>query len=58
MKTISGSHEWNSEKDNQLDAVKPNSQNVNINFHLRPRTYIAAEWHAGSEAQMGGLEVI
>ena len=55
MKAIGGSHKWSDERDSQLDAVKPDSQGVNISFHLRPRSYIAAEWRAGSEAQMGGL---
>ena len=58
MKAIGGSHEWSDERDGQLDAVRPDSQDVNISFYLRPRSYIAAEWRAGSEAQMGGLEVI
>ena len=58
MKTIGGSHEWNGERDGQLDAIRPDSQDVNISFYLRPRSYIAAKWHASSEVQMGGLEVI
>ena len=59
MKAIGGSYEWSDKRDGQLDAVRPDSQNVNmISFHLRPKKYIAAEWYAGSEAQMGGLKVI
>ena len=58
MISIGGSHEWSDERDGQLDAVRPNSQDVNISFYLRPRSYIAVEWREDSKAQMGGLEVI
>ena len=58
MKAIDGSHKWSGERDDQLDAVRPDFQDVNISFYLRPRSYIAAKWRIGSEAQMGGLEVI
>ena len=58
MKAIGGSHECSDKRDGQLDVVRPDSQDVNISFHLSPRSYIAAEWRADSEAQMGGLEVI
>ena len=58
MKAIDESYKWSGEKDGQLDTVRPNSQDVNISFYLKLRSYIADKLYVDSEEQMGGLEVI
>lgn len=57
-KATSRSHKQSGKRDGQLNTVEPDFWDINISFYPRLKSYIAANWHIGNEAQIQSLEII